>query len=116
MLKLNLDQKFENIDGGTMKEVNPMTKTEKDVTLRDVFKVAVTAELEGDAQGASQEVLNRKMKNFEIYLKIREAAESIELTAEEIVHIKERVIRVYSVLIAGPTVNMLNGKGPYGSL
>lgn len=120
-MDIKLNATFENLDGSVMKEQllgadgkpNGQFKT---ITMRDVLRVAVTAELQEDTQGSGQEVIERKMKNYDIFLKVRDAADSnsVDLSVEDIVHIKPRIGKVYHTLIAGPTLKILEGKDAYG--
>lgn len=105
MSVVNLVAKFMDLDGNPMKDGNPS----KEITSRDVLKLALTAELPEDSQGSGQAALENKMKNFDLYLKIRdEKGESIFLTAEEIVLLKPRIGKVFTLLICGPMVKLLD--------
>lgn len=110
-LKLNLSTVFEALDGTYFKD-----EKGEYVHMKDVIRTTVTAELPDDGQGNAQDVIAKRMQNFDIYLKVRNLEEGqtdIELTPEEIVHIKNRVVKIYHTLISGPTVRILNGKDPY---
>jgi len=101
-MKINLAQTFKDLDDNLMKD------GDKPVTARHVIRVATTAELPEDSQGSSQEALERKMKNYDLYQKVSTCVDSeIELTPEEVVHIKQRISKIFGVLIVGPMVKLL---------
>lgn len=104
-MRVNLGMKFLDTDGKIIVDGKPP----REQTSRDAIKLALTAELPEDTQGSPQQVLENKMKNFDLYLKVREeTGDFINLTAEEIVLIKPRLGKVFSVLICGPMVKMLD--------
>lgn len=107
--KLNLTQKFLDLDGKPMK-----VSDTKDLDVREAIKITVTAELQSDTQGSPQDVVTKKMNNFEIFLKVRDMdTDTVDLTSEEVTHLKDRIPFVLHVLALGPLMNMLNGKEPY---
>lgn len=107
-LKLNLKYQFLNVDGSPMM-MDPKTP----MTVKETLKVIATAELPNDTQGSSQEILIRKMNNFEIFLKAREAEDEVELTSEEITTIKERAPYILHSHVLGPLINLLSGRDVY---
>lgn len=109
-MKVDLTQKFFNLDGKELEEGG------KQVTLYDVIRVAVTAELPEDAQGAGNAALDVKMKNYDLYLEVTDAGkdcDDFELTPEQAVHLKGRIPKIFSSLICGPVVRILDGKDPF---
>lgn len=105
--KLNLKKTFQNMDGKSIK----MGEGAGDLTVKDALKMVCVAELPEDTKGSGQEVLDKKMKNWDIYMKISNTlVDEIELTPEEITHIKLRAPFILNVLTLGPLINMLSGK------
>lgn len=107
--KLNLTQRFLNLDGKEFLKEDNKTPS----TLKDILRMVVTAELPTDTQGNPQDVLAKKMKNWDIYMKVTTAGDEVELTPEEITHIKERAPFILSILILGPLMNLMTGKEAY---
>jgi hypothetical protein len=109
-MKVDLTQKFYNLEGKELEEGG------RQVTLYDVLRVAVTAELPEDAQGGGTAALDVKMKNYDLYLEVTDAGkdcEEFELTPEQAVHLKGRIPKIFSILICGPVVRILDGKDPF---
>lgn len=109
-MKVDLTQKFVNLEGEPIKEDG------KALTFYDVIRIAVTAELQEDGQGASSAALDTKMKNYDLYLEVTEAGKNcvdFEITLEQALHLKNRVPKIFSTLICGPVIRILDGKQPF---
>lgn len=111
MSKIRLDSGFLDLDDKpTVDE-----KTGKPHTLYAVLRNAVAAELKEDTAKEGTASIENRIKNFDIFLDLKKAGEKgeIELTAEQIAYLKERVARLFTTLISGPTLKYLEGKNPY---
>lgn len=111
-MKVDLTQSFFNLEGNVIEEGG------RKVTLYDVIRVAVTAELPTDSQGGGTAPLDIKMKNYDLYLEVTDAGrdcEEFELTPEQAVHLKERIPKIFSILICGPVIRILDGKQPFSN-
>lgn len=103
-MKLLLNTTFKDLDGNDMKD-----ESGRVMTVKDALKIAVTGELPEDTQGGGQQAIETKMRNFDIYLKIREARDEVDLTPEEIVHLKPRIAKIFHVLVVGPLLKSFAG-------
>jgi hypothetical protein len=102
-MKINFKQVLKDLDGNEIK-IRTGEKEEKTSTLGLVSANALLAELQGEnLSGVS------KIKNYELAV-IVYSAKDTDLTAEEIVLIKERIAKIYGALIVGQTSKMLEGK------
>jgi len=70
------------------------------LTLKDVCINAVLSPMEGDDE-------KKKFTKWEIFKKLREAKEEVELTAEEIVIIKKGIGKFNPPLVLGQSFEML---------
>ena len=106
---VKLNETFADLDNNPIK-IAP--NSDKNMTVRDALKVICTAELQSDTQGSAQDVLSKKMNNFDIYLKVREAKDEVDLTVDEVKHLKDRAPFILNVLTLGPLIRMFEGKTP----
>lgn len=83
------------------------------ITVKDALIIAATNEFPED-QTASPNLVTEKLHRYSIYLKLlkADAAEVIHFTAEEAAHLKQRVARCFSVIVAGPLFHLLDGIHP----
>src|SRR5258706_9818534 len=108
-MKLKLASTFLDLDGNDMKNEKGQI-----LTLYEVLRMAVTMELPEDTKEGVASVEN-KMKNFDMYLEINKLGKEgeLEITSDQATYLKPRVAKMYTVLIAGPLLKMLDGKLPY---
>jgi len=92
----------------------PVMNGDKELRMYDILKIAACNDTEEDAR--SSDPIGVKQKNFEIFLGVREAGPEgeVELTSEQITHIKPRVAKTFTTLITAQAVAYLEGKDPYG--
>ena len=86
---------------------NPIKKDkETDIIVKDVLINSLISMVNGDEKldGAN------KYEYYKLFKKIDEQEKELEIEAEEIVKIKERVGKVYNVLIVGQVYDILEGK------
>jgi hypothetical protein len=110
-MKLDLTTKFSGFEDEVCKD-----ETGKDITLFSVLRTITATELKEDNQNGAQESINTKMKNFDTFIEIKNAGADctdFEISTEEASRLKPRVAQIYSTLIAGPVLKMLDGKPPY---
>jgi len=111
-MKIDLTVKFLGLDDEPIKD-----EKGKEMTMYDILRIASVTEVKGDTDGS--DAIERRMKNYDIFLNVKNAGpacKEYEISAEEIVHIKARIGQVFSTLICGPAVKILEGKPPYGSV
>lgn len=75
---------------------------EKDLTLKDVFAVALNTIVDNESQTAEL-----KNKIFQLSVKVY-AGDDVELTVDDAAFIKERVGKVYNSLVYGRTCEVLD--------
>lgn len=81
----------------------PLMDGNVEATVRDAIVNAVLAPTQGD-NGVM------KMKKDELARKVYNAKEEVELTAEEVVIVKERVGEAFAPIIVGQVWRLLEGK------
>lgn len=117
-MKLSLLSTFEGLDGKPLieiaetKDAAGLIVPAVHLTVQSILKTVCTVDVKEDGEGSPQDIIKKKMLNFELFLRAREN-QIIELTTEEIVHLKERVAKVCNILVMGPLLKMLEGKDPY---
>jgi len=101
-MKINFDSKIKNLKNENMKLSTD--GKESDVILKDVSINALLADIR--EQGVKPETGREKLKKFKLARKI-DAGGEIELTAEEISLIKEKIGKGYSTLVVGRAYELL---------
>lgn len=102
-MKINFKQTFKDLDGKEIK-IKTGEKEENVVTLASVSANALLAELQNENLSGVA-----KIKNYELAVVVYSAKE-IDLTAEEVVLLKERITKTHGTLIVGQANKMLEGK------
>jgi len=98
---IKVDTPLKNMDGQVMKDM--VDGEAVDATLRMAMVNAVLSPVERES-GMD------KVKKYELAKRIHYATDDVELSAEDITLIKERVGEVFPVLIVGQMFNILEGK------
>jgi hypothetical protein len=117
MVQVPTDHKFETPDGGIAKQTD--APDSPPITSRDVLIVAVTHDLPEDAQPGTpgQSLITQKLTRFSLWQKLKtEEAKFFHFTAEEILLLKDRIAKIFGVVIAAPMFHLLDGKHPDGSI
>lgn len=111
MAKFNLSQKFYDLDDKVVMD------GDKPLTLFSVLKLASCNDLPDEQSQSAQVSIDNKQKNFDIYLEVREAGADgeVELSAEQVTQLKNRVARTYTTMVGAQALKMLEGKDPYGN-
>jgi hypothetical protein len=116
MVQVPIDHVFETPDGGIAKQTTEPGSP--NITARDVLIVAATNELPEDAQpGTSgQSLITQKLARFSIWQKLKsEEQKLVHFTAEEVVLLKDRIAKIFGVVIAAPMFHLLDGKKADGT-
>jgi hypothetical protein len=100
-MKITVTQTLKNMDGQVMKD-NDGQGNAVDATLRMAIVNAVLSPVQKESG-------MEKVKKYELAKRIHQSDE-VDLTAEEISLIKERVGEVYPALITGQIWDILEGK------
>ncbi len=98
-MKIKLDQKLVNMHG----EIATYMDTKVEITLRKVIEDALLYPKEKEDGKA-------KYVRYEMFKRIMEAKESIELTSEDIADIKKLIGETKNPLIVGQAWDLLEGK------
>jgi len=99
-MKIKVNQKLKNLDGSVLKDSDGQGGA-VDATLKDALVNAVLAP-------ADKESGIDKVRKYELAKLIFSAKTAVELTAEDVTLLKERVGSVYPALIVGQIFEMLN--------
>ena len=97
-MKIKINQKLTGLDG---KE--PILDNGKIITLRDVCIAAILSPVQEDDQ-------KKKFEKWEVFKKIRDAKEIVELTVEEISTIKSSSGKSHPPLIYGQICDLLENQ------
>ena len=85
------------------------------LTLRDVLIVSVSTEFPEDQKDHAK-MVDEKLRRFAIYSDLQDTTaetEFLEMTPETIVYMRPRVARAFSMIVAGPTLKILDsGSAP----
>jgi len=100
-MKIKTDVVLKNLDGQVMKD-NDGKGNAVDATLKMAIVNAVLAPVQNE-KGTD------KIKKYELAMKVHKNKE-VDLTAEDISLIKERVGELFPPLIVGQVYNLLEGK------
>ncbi len=92
-----IDQKFKDIEG------NYILENEKEVELKTIIINALL----GDYSDEKTLLGDDKLKRWDLAIKIKQASDTVELSAEEIVLIKFLVGKPYTTTITGQAYKML---------
>jgi len=107
--KIDLDLTFQTLDEKTIPKFEGNNNIP--LLLSDVLRMAATAELSEDTSGGGIRALEIKQKNFDLNLVVSKAQRSktrfIELTEDEITHLKPRIAMAWTTLVAIPAINHL---------
>jgi hypothetical protein len=94
-MKIKINECLKGVDG-----VSPIVEKEIVLTLKEVCIAAVLTPMEGEDQ-------KKKFEKWEIYKKLRDSVETVELSVEEISAIKASIGKFYPPLILGQSFEML---------
>lgn len=97
-MKIKINQALIDVNG-----VDPVKEDGKKVTLRDVCIAAVLFPAKDDDQ-------RKKFEKWEVFKKLRDAGEEVELSSEEIQIIEKGSGQIHPPLIYGQCYEMLEGK------
>jgi hypothetical protein len=97
LMKIELTTVINNLD-----EQPVLEAPGKPLTLRIAIIHALTTDERGEGK--------QKFDRYELAVKIKRAGQSIDLTAEEVVTIKECVGKAYYPVVVGPVFNLLDPK------
>lgn len=106
VVNVNLGLKFPNIDNsGNMLDQDGA----KETILKDVLKIALASELKTDSEGSQVDVVERRLKNYDLLADIRDSVDdAITITPEQADYLKNRVAVIFPTLIAAPAIKHLN--------
>jgi hypothetical protein len=110
-MKINLKQNLLEADGTYAKleksEINKegmRVKSKEDLTLKKILGRAALTTIEGLTKE------DDKSKDFELFLKIN-SKDEVDLKSEEITHLKEKIKRMFNIIIVGQVCDyLLEGK------
>lgn len=88
-MKIDLKQKMTNPDDSPNMEPKGKDGTLEQTTLGDALKRALLLDLDGEGnpiKGA------KKLEHFALFLKIKKAGQMVDLTPEELTHLREIVL------------------------
>lgn len=113
MPQIPLQETFQTPDGQTaLQHDGPDAPP---ITAKDALVIAATTELPEDGQ-ASPTLVQDKLKRFSIWQKLQNTEkEFVHFTSEEAAHLKQRVARIFGIVIAGPLMHLLDGKRKDGT-
>ena len=97
-MEIDMEQKLEDIEGNVLEENG------KHITLKSICINAALGHTESERLSGEQ-----KLNLYELAIKIRKGG-VIDLTAEEIVTLKDRIGKLYYALVVGQGFDMLEGK------
>ena len=89
-MKVNLKKIMLSLEG------EPIKIGDRDLTLGDVIKLALQGRAETDRDGWDQ-----KLRRIDLAEKVHNAADTVELTAEQIILIKQWVGTMFSARVCG---------------
>lgn len=98
-MKIKVDQNLLSVDGKT-----PILDNGKTLTLKDAAIAAVLT------PAGQEDDFKKKMDKYEIFKKLRDADEFVELSAEEITIIKAASGKIQPPLVCGQCCDMLENK------
>lgn len=98
-MKINVNQKLKTLDGQTMKDVGAKGEA-IDATLKMSIVNAILSPVQNE-KGVD------KVKKYELATKIYKAKQTVDLTAEDIVLIKDRVGEIFPPLVVGQVFKVL---------
>jgi len=108
-MQIDLNQELLNLNGTVAEEKYKSENEElksRPITLRTLISAALQNRLQGDDKLTAKQLAER----YELILRVHKEQDA-EFTVEEIVEIKDRIIRSgLSVLLTGQILNMLEGK------
>lgn len=116
MVQVPTDHVFETPDGSIAKQTSDAGSPP--ITARDVLIVAATNELPEDAQPGTpgQSLITQKLARFSIWQKLKDEEQKfVHFTAEEVILLKDRVAKIFGVVIAAPMFHLLDGKKADGA-
>jgi hypothetical protein len=99
-MKVKIDAKLMDADG---KKPIVVDQSGTNLTLREVCIKSLLTPIKDEDE-------RKKWKRYEIFKKVRDGADTIELKAEEIVLVKEYVGKTQPVLVMGQCWELLEGK------
>jgi hypothetical protein len=97
-MKIKINQALMDVDGKT-----PVKEDGKIVTLKEACIGAILAPTKEDDQ-------KKKFEKWEVFKKLRDAGEEVDLTADEIAMIEKCSGQIHHPLIYGQCYEMLEGK------
>lgn len=97
-MKIKINQNLIDVDG-----VQAIKENGKIVTLREICIAAVLTPVQEDDQ-------KKKFEKWEVFKKLRDSGEELELTADEIAMIEKCSGKIHPPLIYGQCYEMLEGK------
>lgn len=103
-MKVNLDQQLKDFDGDPIEVENVKEGKEKYWTLKKAVVSALAQSLEADKNMAPDKAVAR----WKLAMRLHGGGEQ-ELTPEELVEIRERLPKCYTVLISGQACELLKG-------
>ena len=101
-MKINFDSAIKNLKGVDMKSIADGKETP--LILKEIVVTALLADV--NIQGERPETGQEKLKKFKLAQKIEQGGE-IDLIAEDISFIKEKVGKTYTTLIVGRVYELL---------
>jgi hypothetical protein len=106
-MKIDLSRQLTTITGEAFKQMSPSgALIDMDCSLRTAILTALIAQLQTDAQLPAQ----KKLQLYRLAQKINSAEAIIDLSAEEIVAIKERANSVHGIQFYGALDDALEAK------
>jgi hypothetical protein len=97
-MKVKINQELKDAEGNSI--VNGKNLK---LLLKDVCIASILSPIQGDEEKA-------KLDKYEIYKKLRDAKQEVELTAEEITLLKKAIGKLQPQLIMGQCFEMIEGK------
>lgn len=102
-MKIKFAQVLRSLDGGTMQEMQE-GKPDRDMTLGQACINALLTDVPNERQTGTQ-----KFDRFKLAMRIGNEDDPIEVTAENVSLIKERLALVYSTYLVGVAWMILEG-------
>lgn len=100
-MKINFNQNIFNVKGEPLKDTSVDDK--ENITLK---KIAVDALLR-DNETTGKESGEKKLERWQLARKIQKSSEPIDITAEEISNIKNKIATHFSTSAVGPAFELL---------
>lgn len=99
-MKYDLNVEIKTLDGGTVKADDGGVLTVKDAVLRALLS---------PIPGEDSEQPKKKFERWLLAKRVYAAESEVELTAEEVSEIKDRVAKIWAASVLGPVFELLEG-------